>query len=205
MQGNLSFLFLISGSFPQDYGVRANLKSEALIDLLLETQYAFFHGPSLLCPHLFSRSPPAPKPVQRAVSSRLPSKAGPSRVSSMVVHDISGDEDNSNEDQPPPEPVAPVRTRKAKELQKRLGVGKPVIAGGQGPRAVTRSSGSSRSRQTKFSRSRTVLESTIEEGAIHLTAIYEPHSPFLRTRNSNCYCERSVSRHRHGHHTTVLN
>ncbi|KAF8912792.1 hypothetical protein CPB84DRAFT_1957217 [Gymnopilus junonius] len=130
----------------KDYGVRANLKSEALIDLLLETQ-----------------SPTAPKPVPRAVSSRLPSKAGPSRVSSMIVHDISGDEDNSNEEQPPPEPVVPVRTRKAKELQKRLGVGKPVIAGGQGPRAVTRSSGSLRSRQTKVSRSRPVLESTIEE------------------------------------------
>ncbi|PPQ98733.1 hypothetical protein CVT26_010033 [Gymnopilus dilepis] len=134
----------------KDYGVRANLKSEALIDLLLETQ-----------------SPPAPRPAQRAVSTRLPSRAGragPSRVSSMIVHDISGDEDNSAEDQPEPvAPVAPARTRKAKELQKRLGVGKPVIAGGQGPRAVTRSSGSSRSRQTRLSRSRTVLESTIEE------------------------------------------
>ncbi|KDR85126.1 hypothetical protein GALMADRAFT_233763 [Galerina marginata CBS 339.88] len=135
----------------KDYGVRANLKSEALIDLLLDTQ-----------------STPPPQPARRSVSTRLSStKAGPSRVSSMIVHDISEEEDDADPENPPPEEenptILPNRTRKAKELQTRLGVGKPVVAGGQGPRAVTRSSGSSRARLAKSSRSLKPIESTIEE------------------------------------------
>ena len=39
--------------------------------------------------------------------------------------------------QPPPPPVT--RTRKAKETQLRLGVGRPKVAGGVGARAVTKS------------------------------------------------------------------
>ncbi|CAA7266568.1 unnamed protein product [Cyclocybe aegerita] len=144
----------------KDYGVKANLKSEALIDLLLDTQ---------------STPAPPPQPTRRSVSTRLSSRAGPSRVSSMIVHDISeGDEeDRSLEDvqgseagpeKPPSPPPEPPRTRKkAKELQTRLGVGKPVIAGGSGPRAVTRSSGSSRGKRAKSSRSMKPREATIEE------------------------------------------
>lgn len=90
----------------------------------------------------------------------------------MIVHDI--DEENleeerknsSEEAQQNPSlnfPAAP-RTRKAKETQTRLGVGKPLAAGGQGPRAVTRSSGSSRGKEAKLSKSHKPKEPTIQEG-----------------------------------------
>jgi hypothetical protein len=92
----------------------------------------------------------------------------------MIVHDIDDEEKDENsahsedikEETPAPAPSAtPVpRTRKAKELQTRLGVGKPQLAGGQGPRAVTRSSGSSKGRGLKASRSIRTMEATIEEG-----------------------------------------
>ena len=91
----------------------------------------------------------------------------------MIVHDI--DEENLEEErknssteeaQQIPSltfPAAP-RTRKAKETQTRLGVGKPLAAGGQGPRAVTRSSGGPRGREIKFSKSHKPKEPTIQEG-----------------------------------------
>lgn len=102
----------------------------------------------------------------------------------MIVHDISEDEGDQGNEQPRDErgstPVQlveqpPPRTRKAKELQTRLGMGKPVIAGGMGARNITRSStGSigSKAKRTKSSRSMIPMEATIiEEGRI-LTA---PH------------------------------
>ena len=92
----------------------------------------------------------------------------------MIVHDIDEEENleeerkNSStvEAQENPSlnsPAAP-RTRKAKETQTRLGVGKPLAAGGQGPRAVTRSSGSSRGKESKLSKSHKPKEPTIQEG-----------------------------------------
>ncbi|KAF8807535.1 hypothetical protein BYT27DRAFT_6574661 [Phlegmacium glaucopus] len=138
----------------KDYGVKANLKSEALIDLLLETQ-----------------SPPTPQPTRRSVSTRQSSRQGPSRVTSMIVHDIDEEEENLEKDrentsteeaQQDPSP-APPRTRKAKETQTRLGVGRPLAVGGQGPRAVTRSSGSSRGKEAKSSKSHKPKEPTIQE------------------------------------------
>ena len=89
------------------------------------------------------------------------------------MHDIDeeggGDcEEAVSEDlsEKPPIPllVPPPRTRKAKELQTRLGKGKPVIAGGSGPRAITASSGSSKGRETRSSKTMKLREPTIEEG-----------------------------------------
>ena len=91
----------------------------------------------------------------------------------MIVHDIDEEENLENERENPsavetqqdPSPISPMpsRTRKAKETQTRLGVGKPLAAGGQGPRAVTRSSGSSRGKE-KLSKSHKPNEPTIQEG-----------------------------------------
>lgn len=96
----------------------------------------------------------------------------------MIVHDLDEDEGLNDESettketpvekQPSLHVIQPTRTRKAKELQTRLGKGKPVIAGGNGPRAVTASSGSSKGRQTKSSRSMKPREPTIEEGKHYL-------------------------------------
>jgi len=86
----------------------------------------------------------------------------------MIVHDIDEEENleentSTEEAQQDPSP-APPRTRKAKETQTRLGVGRPLAAGGQGPRAVTRSSGSSRGKEAKPSKSHKPREPTIQEG-----------------------------------------
>jgi hypothetical protein len=57
MQGKfILFAFFVDHNCSQDYGVKANLKSEALIDLLLETQYAMTSSRSLLI-HKFLQIP----------------------------------------------------------------------------------------------------------------------------------------------------
>jgi hypothetical protein len=104
----------------------------------------------------------------------------------MIIHDIDDEQTAANKNicietevrkpdggpaisgpsRPQPQPRITTtdvpRTRKAKELQKRLGVGKPIAAGGAGPRTVTRST--TLSRGTRFKPSKTVLpEATIHE------------------------------------------
>ncbi|KAJ4486302.1 hypothetical protein J3R30DRAFT_3445747 [Lentinula aciculospora] len=141
----------------KDHGLRANLKSEALIDLLLDVQ-------------------PGTKqqPGRRSVSTRTSSRSN--RTSSMIVHDIVEDEEGSAEvtegeqeeqsEQSEPQEVPlppPPRTRKAKETQFRLGVGRPLAAGGKGARAVTKSVIVSKTRKGKGSRSVKPSEATIVE------------------------------------------
>jgi len=142
----------------KDYGVKANLKSEALIDLLLDTQK------------------PTPRTMRRSVSTRV---SGPSRISSVIIHDT--DDENENEDEGSNAELshkhesdtqetaqsttvtspAP-RAKKAKD-QSRLGVGRPVAAGGSGPRAVTRSFSVSRGKRPKGSKTTKPTEDTIPE------------------------------------------
>ena len=55
------------------------------------------------------------------------------------------------------------RTRKAKETQFRLGVGRPAVAGGSGARAVTKSQSVSRGTGGKVSRSIKPKEEAIQE------------------------------------------
>ncbi|KAI0361779.1 hypothetical protein OH77DRAFT_1390307 [Trametes cingulata] len=150
----------------KDYGIKANLKTEALIDLLIDTTQA--------------RPRPTPPVPQRAPSGRTVSRslASGSRLrgsssSSVIIHDTD-EEDNATEEehhrslapQPSSESEAPPppRTRKAKETQYRLGVGRPTVAGGSGARAVTRSSSFSvRGKRAKGSRSAKPTEAAIQE------------------------------------------
>lgn len=68
--------------------------------------------------------------------------------------------------EPIPAPKSPAtRMRKANDTQRRLGVGRPVIAGGSGARAVTKSISIPKARRGKSSRSIKPIEATIEEGA----------------------------------------
>jgi hypothetical protein len=100
-------------------------------------------------------------------------------VSSVIIHDTDDEQDDENnedredpeddENQPEAPPEAslqpPPRTRKAKDTQRRLGVGKPALAGGSGPRAVTKSLSVSRSKKALGGRSIKPSEATIfEEG-----------------------------------------
>ncbi|KAJ4489401.1 hypothetical protein C8J55DRAFT_603715 [Lentinula edodes] len=149
----------------KDHGLRANLKSEALIDLLLDAQQGTKQQPG-----------------QRSVSTRTSSRS--TRTSSMIVHDVEGDEEGSaggaeeeEKMQPgvqevPRSPPLP-RIRKAKETQFRLGVGRPLAAGGKGARAVTKSVSASRAKKGKGSRSVKPSEATIEEEPESETI--EPH------------------------------
>ncbi|KDQ30664.1 hypothetical protein PLEOSDRAFT_1082025 [Pleurotus ostreatus PC15] len=146
----------------KDYGVKANLKTEALIDLLQ----------SINTPQP-TREPPQPQP--RKVSTRRSSRAGPSRTSSIVIHDFDG-EDEEEEEQGQEElqeqeevPLIPnpppSRTRKAKETQLRLGVGRPKAAGGSGARAVTKSVSLSKGKRAKSSKTMKPSEAPIPEEA----------------------------------------
>ncbi|KAI0374309.1 hypothetical protein BV20DRAFT_497716 [Pilatotrama ljubarskyi] len=150
----------------KDYGIKANLKTEALIDLLIDTTQA--------------RPRPTPPVPQRAPSGRTVSRslASGSRLrgsssSSVIIHDTD-EEDNATEEEhhrslaPAPssesEAPPPPRTRKAKETQYRLGVGRPTVAGGSGARAVTRSSSfSARGKHGKGTRSAKPTEDAIQE------------------------------------------
>ncbi|KAI0824208.1 hypothetical protein BC628DRAFT_1411133 [Trametes gibbosa] len=154
----------------KDYGIKANLKTEALIDLLIDTTQA--------------RPRPTPPVAQRAPSGRRVSRAvvasgsrprGTSS-SSVIIHDTD-EEDNiteethrqsvaptpsSDSEAPPPPP--PPRTRRAKETQYRLGVGRPTVAGGRGARVVTRATSFSiKSKRGKGSKSVKPTEAVIQE------------------------------------------
>jgi hypothetical protein len=88
----------------------------------------------------------------------------------MIIHDTDDEEDGEDEDEEAePEPAPAPRTRKAKETQTRLGVGRPVAAGGSGPRAVTKSVTVSRGKRGRPSRNVKTKEPTIEEGQWMLT------------------------------------
>ena len=189
----------------QDHGVRANLKSEALIDLLLDTQYGL---KIILCiyTHIYMwvrtaatsrRQPPAskpqskPPPSRRIVSTRQFSRAATSRISSMIIHDIGDEHTTANKDicaetdgrkpdhsgisgpslpQPQPQIATTDGSRtKAKELQRRLGVGKPTAAGGAGPRTVTRSTMLSKGTRLKPSKTVEPEAAIPEEGSYRET------------------------------------
>ncbi|OJT09495.1 hypothetical protein TRAPUB_14029 [Trametes pubescens] len=151
----------------KDYGIKANLKTEALIDLLIDTTTA--------------RPRPTPPMPQRAPSGRRVSRAVPpvsrprgTSSSSVIIHD-SDEEDQAFEEQhrrsvaptissEPEAPHPPPRTRRAKDTQYRLGVGRPTVVGGSGARAVTRSSSSTtKGKRGKASRSVKPVEAAIQE------------------------------------------
>ncbi|KAJ8084158.1 hypothetical protein PM082_002925 [Marasmius tenuissimus] len=154
----------------KDYGLRANLKTEALIDMILDTS----------TPMRKTEPPPPPvQPTRRSVSTRFSSRTTLPRTSSVIIHETDDDEDlgantrgteliteettNTTEEEPPQETLPLQRTRKAKDTQRRLGVGRPIAAGGSGARAVTKSLSVSRSRRAKSSRNVIPVEETIVE------------------------------------------
>ncbi|KAJ8521411.1 hypothetical protein ONZ45_g1886 [Pleurotus djamor] len=158
----------------KEYGVKANMKNEELIDLLS----------NINTPPLNEERPKA-QPRTRRISTRLSSRAGPSRTSSMIIHELPEDEEEQEGeqegsapspkvDQEPTVPSPPLestpRTRKAKETQLRLGVGRPKLAGGSGARAVTKSIRVSRAKHGKSSRTVKPSEAPIPE------AVEEPET-----------------------------
>ncbi|KAF7311029.1 hypothetical protein HMN09_00646300 [Mycena chlorophos] len=135
----------------KDHDIKANLKTESLIELLLDKKSGKQKAPS-----------PPPPPTRRSVSTRT-------RNSSMIVHDEpEEEEEQETENQPESEPVEPqpmpTRARKkAKETQTRLGVGRPVAVGGSGPRTVTKSVSVAKSKRGRNSKAVKPVEETIPE------------------------------------------
>lgn len=83
-------------------------------------------------------------------------------------------EQQPKEHKPPPAPVDPTpRTRKAKDTQYRLGVGRPIIAGGSGARSVTKSVSVSRgSKRAKSMKNIKPSEGAIAEGERQPSSIH---------------------------------
>jgi hypothetical protein len=115
--------------------------------------------------------------MRRSVSTRVSSRPGPSRISSVIIHDTDDEDEDEglNEEysrghesdtqmSTQSTPITPpaTRARKAKE-QTRLGVGRPVAAGGSGPRAVTKSLSVSKGKRAKASKTMKPTEDTIPE------------------------------------------
>ncbi|KAI0724410.1 hypothetical protein C8T65DRAFT_563689 [Cerioporus squamosus] len=148
----------------KDYGIKANLKTEALIELLVDTTQAA-----------------RPAPPQRAPSTRVASRTVAnsrlrgSSTSSVIIHDTDEEDNGATDDQftsglsaPPSEastaPAPPPRTRRAKDTQYKLGVGRPTVAGGHGARAVTRTASlSQKGKRGKGSKSVKPTEAAIAE------------------------------------------
>jgi hypothetical protein len=165
----------------QDYGVKANLKSEALIDLLLDAQSVGLPFTILVAHTAILLRKPAIRSTRRSVSTRVSSRSGPSHINSVIIND----KDDKRQDQglnderlcghesdtptaagsKPNTPPA-TRARKAKE-QTGLGVGRPTAARGSGPRVMTKSSSLSKSRRAKASKTMTPPGDTIPEEGKH--------------------------------------
>ncbi|KAG8852699.1 hypothetical protein FRB96_008555 [Tulasnella sp. 330] len=121
------------------HNIRANLKGEQIIEKLLALQ------PRTRRPtRPASKADPSRPGLQARKASVARSRPVASRVD--VVEETtespeqSGDEDDQGDDAddkimlPPPPPSAKAR---AKEIQRRLGVGRPIVAGGSGARKST--------------------------------------------------------------------
>ena len=121
---------------------------------------------------------PTPRTMRRSVSTRVSSRPGPSRISSVIIHDTDNGNENErlnvehsrghesdSQETAQSAPITPpaTRARKAKD-QTRLGVGRPVAAGGSGPRPLTKSSSASRGKHAKGSKTTKPTEDTIPEG-----------------------------------------
>ncbi|VDB86499.1 unnamed protein product [Peniophora sp. CBMAI 1063] len=168
------------------YGIRANLKTEELVELLASESERAVH--------------PVPTPTipvnSRSVPSRVGSRTRPRLQSNntIVQHDDTDATDDGAltpvplpESEVAPSPVTTTgpatRTRKAKNTQLRLGVGRPTAAGGPGPRAVTRADSQPKVKRAKPSRvGRPAEEPIAEEQPQDVDAVITPIAGPSQTR-----------------------
>lgn len=130
--------------------------------------------------------PPHSLPSQRPPSSRTGARAAAPRsrqqsTASMIIHS-----DTEDEGPPPPEPESAftpqpeagpsTRTRKAKDTQSRLGMGRPVLAGGEGARAATKPVSASKNKRGKGSRTLKPTGDIIPEEGMCLRQSVRIHS-----------------------------
>jgi hypothetical protein len=184
----------------QERGLKANLKTDEMIDLLLDLSPFVSPLYCLSPPTYFSfvinrpQSPRRPS-RHRTVSTRdaLPRSATRSRLhstSSMIIHSDTDEDDEHHTVKP--ESGAPsghhpgpmTRTRKARDAQLRLGVGRPTAVGGQGARTVTRSVSVAKGTRSRSGRGAKPAKAPIVEGSSgylrsSFSSLLSPVSRFL--------------------------
>ena len=129
---------------------------------------------------IFSSQSPRRPSRQRAPSTRGVVRPPSTRsrlhsTSTMIIHsDTDEDETHRNvkPDSEAPSSLHPgpmTRTRKARDAQLRLGIGRPTVAGGSGPRTVTRSASSvAKGVQSRSGRGAKPTPAPIVEGLLDL-------------------------------------
>ncbi|TFY62167.1 hypothetical protein EVJ58_g4048 [Rhodofomes roseus] len=157
----------------KDHGIKANLKTEALVDLLAHT----------LQPRPPRAAHPPPVQTRRASSLRTSSRTSSgshlrgASSSSVIIHDTDDEEEQPEVPKggsaPPESQRAPPSSqsstaslpKKSRQTQYRLGVGRPILAGGSGARAITKSVSLTKTKRGKGSISVKPSEDVIEEEA----------------------------------------
>lgn len=119
---------------------------------------------------------PPPRSTSIRVANQLGARPRGRSSRSVIIHDINEEEEVVETIEQPEEqkclpPVASTsRTRKARDTQYKLGVGRPTIAGGSGARVVTKSVSVSRgSKRVKSTRNVKPSAETIVEGELYLS------------------------------------
>ena len=146
---------------------------------------------------------------QRAASTRgivrQPSTRSRLHSTSTVIIHSDTDEDEAHravkpESQAPsgPHPGPVTRTRKARDAQLRLGVGRPTIAGGSGPRAVTRSVSVAKGAPSRSGRGAKPPSAPVVDGAsghLHHPCLQLSSNQFSTRCAGLSLCVSSVTRH----------
>ncbi|KAH9022946.1 hypothetical protein EDB85DRAFT_1992824 [Lactarius pseudohatsudake] len=144
----------------KERGLKANLKTEEMIELLLDSSPP--HSP---------RRPSRHRTVSTRAAGRQPStRSRLHSTSSIIIHSDTDEDEMQHAVKPESEapsthhPGPITRTRKAQDAQLRLGVGRPTIVGGQGARTVTRSVGIAKGVRSRSGRGAKPTQDAIVEG-----------------------------------------
>ena len=113
----------------------------------------------------------------------------------MIVHSDTEEDEDRHAAKPESEalsglnPGPMTRTRKARDAQLRLGVGRPPAAEGRGPRAVTRSVSSAKGVRSRSGRGAKHVPTPTVEGS---SGFHHFHSPLILLESIICSLCRSV-------------
>ncbi|KAI0307787.1 hypothetical protein B0F90DRAFT_1677253 [Multifurca ochricompacta] len=150
----------------KERGLKANLKTEAMIELLLDSS-----------PPHFPRRPSRHRTVSmRGAGRQSSAQSRLNSTSSVIIH---SDTDDDGQHTVKPESEAPsslhpgpmTRTRKARDAQLRLGVGRPTVAGGKGARTVTRSVSDAKGARSRSGRRAQPAQDPIVEGSTEVALL----------------------------------
>ncbi|KAF8507119.1 hypothetical protein F5888DRAFT_1647747 [Russula emetica] len=164
----------------KERGLKANLKTEAMIELLLDSPPS--HSPRRPSRHRTASTRSAGR--QFSTRSRLHS------TSSMIVHSDTEEDEDHHAAKPESEAISGLnpgpmtRTRKARDAQLRLGVGRPPAAEGRGPHVVTRSVSVAKGARSRSGRRAKPVPTPIVEGTPEEVPLPPPNPATPRPRTA---------------------